>query len=146
MNYLSIAGLALDLAGVLMLGVDLVRVQRRLRQDAADRLNALEDISKSAGGLDAFLKSISGDWREFQRDEGRYVPQSGTFDYDSAKQSFDEMKDGINGLADNLLAIASMMVASVKSDQQTANISLRVSYVGLGLIVVGFCLQIPAYL
>lgn len=146
MNYLSIAGLVLDLVGVMMLGIDLVRVQRKLRLDAEERLSSLSEVVESSGGLDAFLKNISGDWREYERDEGRYIPLSGTFDYASAKRSLDEMKDGIGGLADDLRTVATMMVATVESDRKTAGMSLKVTYGGLILIGIGFLLQICAYL
>lgn len=146
MNYLSITGLVLDVIGVLMLGVDLARVQRKLRADAGERLAALNEVAESAGGIDKFLKSISGDWREYERDEGQYVPRYGTFDHQAAESSLDELKDGINGLADNLGTVATMMVATVESDRETASMSLWVTYGGLTLIVAGFALQTITYL
>lgn len=146
MNYVSICGLISDLSGVLMLGFDLVRVQRKLRADAEERLCSLNEVADAAGGLDNFLASISGDWREYERDDGGYFPVAGTFDYSSAKQSLQELKDGINGLADNLGTVATVMVAGVERDRETAGMSLKVTYCGLALIVVGFLLQVPAYL
>lgn len=145
MIVLSVAGLVLDLIGVMMLGVDLMRIQKRLRSDAEGRLAALNDVAEGAGGTEAFLKSISGDFREYYRDEGRYLRSNGTFDYQSAKQSLDELKDGVNGLADHLGTLARMLIASVESDRETAKISLNVSYGGLGLILLGFLLQIASY-
>jgi hypothetical protein len=129
---LSVTGLALDIVGVMMLGVDLVRIQKRLRGDAEDRLAALNDVAEGAGGTEEFLKSISGDFREYYRDEGRYLPSNGTFDYQSAKQSLDELKEGVNGLADHLETLARMLIVSVEGDRETAKISLNVSYGGLG--------------
>lgn len=145
MIVLSVTGLVLDLVGVMMLGVDLVRIQKRLRGDAEGRLAALNDIAEGAGGAEAFLKSVSGDFREYYRDEGRYLPSDGTFDYQSAKQSVDELKDGLTDLADHLGTLARMLIASVEGDRETAKLSLNVSYSGLGLIVVGFLLQIASY-
>lgn len=139
---LSVAGLVLDLVGVMMLGTDLVRIQKRLRSDAEDRLATLNEVAHGAGGTEAFLKSISGDFREHYRDEGRYLPSDGTFDYQAAKQSLDELKDGVNGLADHLETLARMLMVSVEGDRETAKISLNLSYGGLGLIVIGFLLQI----
>src|SRR3546814_602634 len=145
MNYLGIVGLGLDLVGVMMLGVDLVRVQRKLRTDAEERLPALSEVADSAGGIDVFLERISGDWREYQRDEGRYIPRAGTFDHRSAEHSIDELKDGVRGLAENMRVVAEMMVATVENDRKTANMSLLVTYGGLCLIIVGFGLQILSY-
>lgn len=146
MIHLSAIGLSLDLVGVLMLGIDLVRVQRKLRRDADDRLASLQDVTEGVGGIDRFLKSVSGDFREYERDEGQYLPRQGTFDSDSAERSFDEMKDGINGLADQVGTLAAMMVTSVEGDRKTASMSLIVSYLGLLFVIIGFGLQIPAYL
>ena len=143
---LSVTGLVLDLVGVMMLGVDLVRIQKRLRGDAEDRLAALNDVAEGAGGTEAFLKSISGDFREYYRDEGRYLPSAGTFDHQSAERSLDELKDGVNGLADYLGTLAQMLIASVEGDRETAKISLTVTYGGLSLIVLGFILQIAGYI
>lgn len=141
MIVLSVGGLILDLVGVVMLGVDLVRVQRRLRNDASDRIAALTEVVAAAGGLDSFLKSISGDFREYYRDEGLFLPSPGTFDANAARQSLEEIKDGINELADNLTSVARMMVATVESDEKTAGMSLSITYTGLALIVAGFTAQ-----
>lgn len=136
----------MDLAGVLMLGTDLARVQITLKRDAEERLLHLSEVVEAAGGMDKFLASISGDFREYYRDEGAYFPRHESFDHSSAEQSFGEMKDGINGLADNLGTVAQLMVATVESDKKTASMSLWVTYGGLLLIVAGFALQITAYL
>ena len=146
MNVLSITGLGLDLIGVLMLGVDLVRVQHKLRGDAEERLSTLNEVTEAAGGVDNFLKSITGDWREYDYDEGAVFPRDGTFDYQAPKQSFSDMKDGINGLADNLHTVATMLVAGVENDRAMANMSLKVTFLGLALIVIGFLLQALAYI
>jgi hypothetical protein len=146
MIHLSAIGLILDLVGVLMLGIDLVRVQRKLRLDADDRLSSLQDVTEGVGGIDRFLKSVSADFREFERDEGQYFPRSGTFDFASAERSFEEMKDSINGLADQVGTLAAMLNTSVEGDRKTATMSLIVSYLGLLFVIVGFGLQIPAYL
>lgn len=146
MIVLSLTGLTLDLAGVMLLGFDLVRIQRNLRRHAEDRLSSLHDVAEAAGGMDSFLKSVSSDFREYYRDEGRYLPSDSTFDHQSAEQSFDEVKGSIADLAGHLGTMAGMLVASVESDRQTAEMSLRYTYIGLMLIVVGFVLQMPGYL
>ena len=145
MIVLSVTGLVLDLVGVMMLGVDLVRIQKRLRGDAEDRLAALNDVAEGAGGTEAFLKSVSGDFREYYRDEGRYLPSESTFDHQSAERNIDELKDVVNGLADHLGTLAQMLIASVESDRETTKISLTFTYGGLSLIVLGFTLQIAGY-
>jgi len=142
---LSLTGLTLDLAGVMLLGFDLVRIQRDLRRHAEERLSSLHDVAEAAGGMDTFLKSVSGDFREYYRDEGRYLPSDGTFDHLSAERSFDEVKGSIADLADHLGTMAAMLVATVNSDRETAGMSLRYTYIGLFLIVAGFILQMAGY-
>jgi hypothetical protein len=60
MIVLSVTGLVLDLVGVMMLGVDLVRIQKRLRGDAEGRLAALNDIAEGAGGPKLSLRASPG--------------------------------------------------------------------------------------
>lgn len=48
MSTMVVVGLGLDLAGVLMLGIDLVRVQKKLRRDAEERLSALSEVRGSS--------------------------------------------------------------------------------------------------
>src|SRR3546814_11819575 len=105
MNYLGIVGLGLDLVGVMMLGVDLVRVQRKLRTDAEERLSALSEVADSRGGIHVFLDRISADWREYKRDEGRYIQRSVTFDRRSAEPNLDKLKNGVRGLEENMKVV-----------------------------------------
>ncbi|MGC6329123.1 hypothetical protein [Rhizorhabdus sp. FW153] len=146
MIVLGLTGLALDLAGVMLLGFDLVRIQRDLRRHAEARLSSLRDVAEAAGGMDSFLTSVSSDFREYYRDEGAYLPSDGTFDYQSAKRSFDEVKGSIANLAEHLGTMAAMLGATIESDKETAGMSLRFTYMGLLLIVAGFILQMAGYL
>ncbi len=146
MNYLSITGLVLDLTGVMMLGIDLVRVQRRLRGDAEDRISRLDHILEEIGGIDAWAETVPDDFREWQWEEGRTVMLDGTFDPRQARESFKEALDTISVVGTHVLTLAKMQVAAIDSDKDTANLSLRFSYTGLAFIAAGFCLQLPAYL
>jgi hypothetical protein len=144
--YLTIAGLVLDLAGVMMLGIDLVRVQRRLRGDAANRIAKLDAILEEIGGIDGWAKTVPSDFREWDWDEGRTVMRPGTFDPERARESFEEALETISAVGAHVVTLAKMQVAVIDADRDTAALSLRYSYVGLALIALGFCLQIAAYL
>lgn len=146
MIYFSIAGLAIDLAGVMMLGVDLVRVQRRLRGDAENRVTRLDEILESIGGVDGWAETVPSDFREWDWDEGRTVGVPGTFDPDRARESFKEALETISAVGTHVVTLAKIQVAAIDADRDTAKLSLRYSYVGLVLIALGFCLQIAAYL
>lgn len=146
MIYLSITGLALDLAGVLLLGVDLVRVQRRLRGDAEERVSRLDEILEEIGGIDGWAETVPSDFREWQWEEGRTVMVPGTFDPEQTRESFQEALSTISAVGSHVLTLANMQLAAIDADRSTANLSLRYSYVGLALVALGFVLQILAYL
>ncbi|MDX2237993.1 MAG: hypothetical protein NW203_10555 [Hyphomonadaceae bacterium] len=146
MNLLSVLGLALDLLGVFLLGFDLVRVQSRLRSDAEDRVATLDAILEDIGGIDGWAQTVSSDFRDWHLDEGRAVGIDGTFDARVAGESFREALATIAAVGTNVLMLAKMQLASVEADRATAKLSLRLSYVGLALIFVGFCLQILGYM
>jgi hypothetical protein len=145
-NLLSVIGLTLDFSGVLFLGFDLVRVQRRLRGDAEERVSRLDAILEEIGGIDGWAETVPSDFRDWQWDEGRTVMVDGTFDTMQAGESFKEALDTIGAVGSHVLTLANMQLAAINTDRSTANLSLRYSYLGLALIVVGFCLQLPAYL
>jgi hypothetical protein len=145
-NLLSVAGLSLDLCGVLLLGFDLVRVQRRLRGDAKDRISRLDAILDEIGGIDGWAETVPSDFRDWQWDEGRTVMVDGTFDTDRARDSFREALSTISAVGTHVLTLANMQLAVINADRDTAHLSLRYSYLGLALIVAGFFLQLPAYL
>lgn len=145
MKLLTIIGLFFDFIGVLLLGFDLVRVQRKLRTDAESRLASLSEVIESTESIDTYLKNITADWRNYaDMGEGLYEPISESFDHHAAKYSLDEIKSGVSGLADDLHTLAMMMLVSVKSDRETVKLSLGLSYIGLALIALGFILQILA--
>ncbi len=146
MNLLSISGLALDLSGVLLLGVDLVRVQQRLRGDAEDRITKLDEILEEIGGIDGWAETVPSDFREWQFEEGRTVMLPGTFDPRQARESFDEALSTISAVGMHVLTLAKMQSATIDTDRSTARLSLRFSYIGLLFITLGFGLQLPVYL
>jgi hypothetical protein len=129
-----------------MLGVDLVRVQRRLRSDAENRLTRLGAISEDIGGIDGWAETVPSDFRDWDWDEGRTVGVPGTFDSERARESFKEALQTISAVGTHVVTLAKMQVAAIDADRDTANLSLRYSYIGLVLIFLGFCLQIAACL
>jgi hypothetical protein len=146
MNIVSVSGLVLDLSGVLLLGYDLVRVQRSLRAGAENRVAHLDEILDEIGGIDAWAKTVPSDFREWDWEEGRAVMRSGTFDADQAGKSFEEALETISQIGVHVLILARMQLAAVEEDRSTAGLSVKYTYIGLALVVAGFCLQLPAYL
>ena len=136
-------GLLLDFVGVLLLGSDVVRIQRRLRSEAADRLASFQEVAEANEDMKHWLDQLAAnaDWREHGWDEGRAIPLAASFDPDAAKASFTDALSYVAGLSEDMHKLARLMLATTEGDERTANLSLRLSYAGLGLITLGFLLQ-----
>ena len=142
--YLSSLGLSIDLIGVLFLGADVIRIQRTLKKDSADRLASLNEIIASNDTIGEWLEKIgnNADWREWQWEEGRTVMVSGTFDYQAAQQNFKEALQPVSDLAQYVKMLGKITLAGFEGDAAMAVKSLRFSYIGITLIVIGFAMQI----
>ena len=117
-----------------------------LRGDAEDRIARLDNILEEIGGIEGWAKTVPDDFREWQWDEGRTVVLDGTFDPGQARESFKEALDTIAAVGTHVLTLTKMQVAAIDSDRNTAKLSLRYTFVGLVLIMIGFGLQLPGYL
>jgi hypothetical protein len=141
---LSVIGLTLDLIGVVILGVDLVRVQQSIRTAARQRLEEWQSLLEENDLLDGDLEKLkaAGNWRETDYEEGRTYFINGTFDASAAATAFAELA-GTNQHQGRLLAIlAENLEAAAASDAKTSQISLRWTYFAMILIVFGFAFQI----
>ena len=145
---LAIIGLSLDVIGVFILGFDLLHLQRRLRSEAQDRLNAIQEVLDNHANTEGYLSDIArgADWREGGIEEGRWEPHGGTFDYSAARTSFGDLSDTVAALASDMKVLAGLNHAAVLADKRTANRSIWLTGLGLGLIGMGFALQIAALL
>lgn len=146
MTNLAIYGLLLDVIGVLILGFDLLHLQRRLRVEAQDRLATIQEILDNHSNTEGWLSDIAkqADWREGSMEEGRWEPHGGTFDYETAKSSFGELSDTVASVAADMKVLATLNYVSVEADRKTANRSVWLTGLGLTLIAIGFAFQIAA--
>lgn len=140
---ISTIGLILDFVGVLLLGFDLIRVQHSLRRQSRKDVQRLQEISAEYGGLSAWLDELacSGDWRESQYEEGRIVFYDG-FDLDMAKRDFQDLTAAAKASQSFASSVALFVTAQVQSAEEAARSSLILSYFGVGLITIGFGLQL----
>jgi hypothetical protein len=137
-------GLILDLMGVVILGVDILRIQSRLRTAATERLDALNTIATEYGGIEEWMKCVGEDayWTHFYSDEGRMLPDKDRFDPDAAQKSFVEAAEAISGLSQHIHKLGSLLLSASKADKKIAGFSLGFTILGLFLIVFGFSFQI----
>lgn len=143
---IAIWGLAIDVLGVLILGIDLFFLQSRLRNEAQDRLDSVQMVLDNHANTEDWLSDIAkqADWRDGDVDEGRWMPQSGSFDHRAAQSSFEEMSETVAALAADLKVLAKLNYAAVSADRKTANRSIWLTALGLSLIVLGFVMQAVA--
>lgn len=136
-------GLAIDLLGVVLLGVDLIRIQFGLRAEARDRLASFRALVEGNATFQEHVKWVAaqGDWREHQHEEGRMVPYGG-FDYSAASSSFKDATDLAASVRDDLTELTQHLADVTQGDQRRAETSLVFSYSGILLIMIGFGIQI----
>ena len=85
-NWGSPVGLFLDFIGVLLLGIDLVRVQQSLRAQARSDLARFEALAEYHGGTEGRIEEIATSTRRIERE---YDP--GAFNMDDAMKQIGEL-------------------------------------------------------
>ena len=148
MIILNLTGLGADFVGVMLLGYDVVRIQRKLREDAAERLSNFNDLMDQNANNVGYAKDLAGksDWRHFDYDEGMMVPLGESFDHRAASDSYSAAVNFIGSVGADVYKMAGVFAAAYEADERTARLSLRLSYTGLALILMGFALQFYAQL
>lgn len=142
-SVLSLAGLCIDLLGVLLLGYDLVRIQNELRKSAAEKLIVVDEILANEDDFQKDLKHISAgaDWRDGYYEEGQWISNEASFDYRTAQQSIADAMGAVAQLSDQFQTINRLILNDNAATARAAGISLKLSYVGLAMVVAGFALQ-----
>jgi hypothetical protein len=139
----SAIGLVLDLAGVLLLGFDLIRVQRMLRAQAAKDLARFDEMADSYGGTESWIAEI--------KKSARWIPESSYSDHHAqdevsfnAERAVEKLKEAVEcmeGLAQHLAEVASLQRHQAEGNREAARASLRYSIIGLVFIFFGFLFQ-----
>lgn len=146
---LQVVGLGLDLLGVALLGVDLIRIQNDLRSKANERIDRLNELAEEFGGVEEWADDIakSANWAEYADiGERIFEPIPGSFDAGAAKESFGEAMQAVGIVAARADKVSGIVLAAYQSDKESAKSSLIYSYLGLALILTGFGLQIISML
>jgi hypothetical protein len=140
----SISGLVTDFVGVCALGVDLIRLQRTVRQTATENLSKYKELEEQLGGIPSWIEDL-------EKSVKKWIPESAYSDHHAedevsynARHLQSTMADLANasaGLGTYVAALAETASARAADDAKVSKLSLLVSFVGLGLILLGFIMQ-----
>lgn len=144
MNWYSIFGLSLDLIGVLFLGIDLVRVQAKLRRRAKKGRALFNKMEADFGEIESWADDIKkrSEWipeRSYSRVHGE---DEVSYNARHAIETLRELSWAVNGLAEYVTEITKILYNNVSQDERLASSSFRFSIVGLTFLIFGFGLQV----
>jgi len=139
LHIVSAVGLAIDLLGVLILGYDLLRLQRSLRSEARERASEVKKF------YDDYIPAE--EWAdEIRTHAGRLTCRSSR---DLFASSDGALSDGLSEVAEALDFVAVRIASQAKlerrrseQDEQSAMVSFKLSGRGLALILSGFFIQL----
>jgi hypothetical protein len=137
MGWFSVLGLALDLIGVVLLGIDLYKIQisqqsaaERTRVTLNDAFPKFRDISTSR----TYLESGFYSGGEYESD--------GVIDIKALDNTLKEYRREIENSSEGVINIIEFMFSSTYEKADEARRSVSFTRVGLGLIILGFLLQV----
>jgi hypothetical protein len=135
-------GLLLNLVGVLLLGFDVLHVQKMLRQSASEVLDKVHSVFDEADEAGKTLRDVAFDHRHYDLDEGQVVYFHDSFDERAAQRSQEALNQSISNLSKGLSRLADIALTGADAQETSANLSRKRTLIGLGLVIVGFALQI----
>jgi hypothetical protein len=143
-NLWAPVGLILDVIGVLLLGFDLVRVQKSLRTQARNDLARFEAMVKDYGGAESWLEEISKNsrWIDESAYSEHHAEDEVSYNARHAIDQLAEMAQSVSGLAEAITKIILFQKDQAEANSRIANASILYSIVGLALIFVGFLMQL----
>ena len=143
---LSIGGLSLDLVGVLLLGLDLIKVQRKISAEAEEAEGTLESFLADYGDLPEALSDLQKNTRRIQLHEYSDYHAEDETSYNIDVQ-VERMKE-LAGIVKETTRWTSLLVEFQREQTQNERgmvaSSVKFSVIGLLLIVIGFGMQIVA--
>ena len=141
MNYWSVSGLVLDILGVLLLGTDLIRLQKALRNRAKANRAMYDELEQEYGGVESWMDELSN--QTMPTSVPRHSGDSLTgYSMSQVYGIVDELAQGSSAVATRLAQVGKLLDAGARQDERLSASSLWFSYGGLGLLVIGFTLQI----
>jgi hypothetical protein len=133
-------GLVLDLIGVLLLGFDLIRVQRMLRSQAAEDLANFEQMAEDYGGTESWIQDIKkgAHWVRESSYSDHHVQEEVSYNAERSMEIIKEATECMEGLAGHIASVVSLQKKQVEGNREAAQKSLRYSIIGLVFIFFGF--------
>lgn len=143
-QYLSSIGILADFFGVILLGIDLLRVQSSLQLRASNALSHLDDIASEYGGIEGWSADIekSARWISSHEYSDRHAEDEASFNARHLVERSKELANCVGGLAGHLSKLMKIYGVQANEDRVAARMSRILSVVGLSLVAVGFVLQL----
>lgn len=144
MNQLFVLGLALDLIGILLLGVDLIRFQLAIRNRARMSRALFREIETEYGGIESWANDIMerSRWIPASAYERHHIEDEVSYNARHAMDGLNEISSAVNGLAEHVVKVTGHLSDHAGQDGKLASSSFWFSISGLALLTTGFSLQI----
>ena len=140
--YWLIAGLVLDLVGVLLPGADLIRLHRSLRTRSATTREFYDQLEEAYGGVESWMRGVAEKytgWKEPPRSSG---DPADLHNLGNTIEVVKEVAEGVYSVASRLARVNEVLDASAGQDESLSARSMWVSCLGLAFLTAGFILQI----
>ena len=137
-----IAGLVLDLVGVLMLGADLIRLHFSLRTRAATTREFYDQLEEAYGGVESWMRDVAEKytgWKEPPRSSG---DPTELHNLGNTIEVVKEVAEGVYSVSSRLARVNEVLDAGARQDETLSARSMWVSCLGLAFLTAGFILQI----
>lgn len=141
-------GLFLDLIGVMLLSIDLIRVQRRMRESADESANVFRSLFESFGGIQSWASEVEKKSRFISGvalgETFHTASDAISWNLDRSIESVKELANCTAGNAEWLTRLTEAAKQNADIAEKDARMSLYYSYIGMPLIIIGFLFQIVA--
>jgi hypothetical protein len=145
-NLWTPVGLISDVIGVLLLGFDLVRVQKSLRTQARNDLARFEKMVEDYGGTESWVEDISKNtrWVNERQYMAHHAEDEVSFNARHTTERLAELAQSVTALAQPVTKIILFQKDQADANNRIANASIRYSIFGLVLIFIGFSMQLKS--
>lgn len=139
-----VSGLVFDAIGFVLLGWDLIHLQRDMKKRVDENISTIEEFSEKYDEIQGWSNDIrkSGRWINESEYSSRHAEDEVSFNAHIMQDRLNDLANCVEDLAKHLFDFVDLFRKNAKRDRQAANRSLRWSIIGLLLIISGFGLQI----